>query len=92
MRSIAGIIYLVIGVLVAATKDYLGNINGFGDIINLLLAILLWPLVLLGVKFNLNLGGGGDKDGKAIKAQALMLFGPPLTYARAALSRITSAR
>lgn len=83
MRSIFGIVYLVIGVLVAATKDYLGSIDGFGDIINLLLAILLWPLVLLGVRFNLRLGGG-DKDGKAIHADAMTLFGPALVYGRAA--------
>lgn len=89
MRSIAGIIYLVIGMLVAATKDYLGTIDGFGDIINLLLAILLWPLVLLGVKFNLRLGGGGDKDGEAI-ADASLLLGPPLVYARGALGSFGS--
>lgn len=83
MRSIFGIVYLVIGVLVAASKDYLGSIDGVGDIINLLLAILLWPLLLLGVKFNLRLGGDG-KDGKAIQSDAMMLFGPPLVYGRAA--------
>ena len=90
MRSIAGIIYLVIGILVAASKDYLGTIDGFGDILNLLLAILLWPLVLLGVKFNLRLGGGGDNDGKAIGAQASLLFAPPLAHARARLGSILS--
>lgn len=84
MRSIVGIVYLVIGVLVAATKDYLGNINGIGDIINLLLAILLWPLLLLGVKFNLKLGGG-DKDDKALTDEALAALGPALVYGRAAL-------
>ena len=83
MRSIFGIVYLVIGVLVAAGRDYLGSIDGFGEIINLLLAILLWPLVLLGVKFNLRLGGSG-RDGNAIHDHAAMLIGPTLVYARAA--------
>lgn len=92
MRSIFGIVYLVIGVLVAATKDYLGDINGFGDIINLLLAILLWPLVLLGVKFNLKLGGGGDKDNKSLGQEALAVFGPALVYGRAALYSLRTSR
>lgn len=91
MRSIFGIVYVVIGVVVAASKDYLGNINGFGDIINLLLAILLWPLVLLGVKFNLKLGGG-NKDGDAIRQQALVVFGPALVYGRAALYSLRAPR
>lgn len=60
MRSIFGIVYLVIGLLVAAQKDYLGDIGSVSEIINLLLAILLWPLVLLGVKFNIKMGGDGD--------------------------------
>jgi hypothetical protein len=58
MRTIGGIIYLVIGVAVAANRHYLGDIGSLGDIINQLLAILLWPLVLLGVDFNLHFGGG----------------------------------
>ena len=90
MRSIAGIIYLVIGIFVAAAREYLGEINGIGDILNLLLAILLWPLVLLGVKFNLRLGGDGDGDRKdALQSQALVLLGPGLAYARAALASVT---
>lgn len=79
---IGGIIYLVIGIAVAATKDYLGDISGIGDFINLLLAIVLWPLVLLGVKFNLRLGGGGKDRNDAIQTQALLLLGPSLTYVR----------
>ena len=91
MRSIFGIVYLVIGVLVASTKDYLGNIDGLGDIINLLLAILLWPLVLLGVKFNLKIGGGG-KDNDALGQEALAVLGPALVYGRAALYSLRSSR
>ncbi|MEA2453208.1 MAG: hypothetical protein QOG04_1918 [Actinomycetota bacterium] len=89
MRSIGGIIYLVIGIIVAASKHYLGTIDGVGDIINLLLAILLWPLVLFGVKFNLHLGGGGDKNDKALGS---LLFGPPLVYGRAALTSVLNRK
>ena len=89
MSTIGGIIYLVIGIFVAATRDYLGEINGIGDIINLILAIVLWPLVLFGVKFNLRIGGGKD-DKDALQSQALMILGPALTYARASVARVTN--
>lgn len=86
---IGGIIYLVIGIAVAATRDYLGDIGSIGDFINLVLAIVLWPLVLLGVKFNLRLGGGGSKDrNDAIQTQAALLLGPSLTYARSAFRSV----
>ena len=80
MRRIGMIIYVVIGVIVAATRDYLGDVGGIGDIVNLLLAVLLWPLVLFGVEFNVRLGGG--KGGKGNKNGALLLLGSALTYAR----------
>ena len=91
MSTIGGIIYLVIGIIVAATRDYLGEINGLGDILNLILAILLWPLVLLGVKFNLRIGGGGGDRNDAIHSQALILLGPALAYARATLAPMARA-
>ena len=83
MKTIGMIVYLVIGVAIAATRDYLGDVGSIGDIVNILLAVLLWPLVLLGVEFNLDLGGG--KDGKGgNKNGALLLLGP-LAYAQSAL-------
>ena len=86
MRSIAMIVYVVIGIVVAATQDYLGDIGSLGDIVNLLLAIVLWPLVLLGVDFNLRIGGG--KDGKGDNRNgALVTAGPLLVYARCAVDR-----
>src|ERR671918_2304589 len=86
MRRIGMIVYLVIGVVVAAVRDYLGDVGSIGDIVNLLLAVLLWPLVLLGVDFNLDIGGGKDGKGKN-RNGALLPLGPPLAYARSALER-----
>ena len=63
MRSIGSLIYIVIGLLIAWKKHYFGDINGIGEFVNLLLAVLLWPLVLFGVKFNLHFGGGGGGKG-----------------------------
>jgi hypothetical protein len=81
MRTIAFIVYLVIGVVVATNQHYLADIGNVADLVNLLLAIILWPLLLLGVDFHLSFGGGkeGNKNG------ALFLLNPALAYARAAL-------
>ena len=83
---IGGIIYLVIGIFVAANKGYVGELDGIGEFINLLLAVVLWPLVLVGVKFNLHFGGGDKDDNDALRQMSLLL-GPQLAYARAALAR-----
>jgi hypothetical protein len=91
MRSIVMIVYLVIGVAVAAARGYLGDVGSIGDIVNLLLAVLLWPLVLLGVEFNLNLGGGGGGKG-GNKKGALLLLGPSLACARSALGARRAGR
>jgi hypothetical protein len=48
LSTILGAIYLVIGVLVAASNDYLERLGTIRAIISALLAIVLWPLVLLG--------------------------------------------
>jgi hypothetical protein len=71
MRSIVMVAYVVIGVAIAAARGYLGDVGSIGDIVNLLLAVLLWPLVLLGVDFNLNIGGGRGANKKGA-----LLFGP----------------
>ena len=71
MKRIAVIVYLVIGVAVAAAQNYVGNIGNIADFVNLLLAIILWPLLLVGVDFNLSFGGGKDRNKKG----ALFLLG-----------------
>jgi vacuolar-type H+-ATPase subunit I/STV1 len=48
LSTILGAIYLLIGVLVAASNDYLERLGTIRAIISALLAIVLWPLVLLG--------------------------------------------
>jgi hypothetical protein len=52
--NVLALIYIVIGVIVAASKDYLENLDRLKPIISAILAILLWPLVLLGVDVRLN--------------------------------------
>ena len=48
LSTILGAVYLVIGVLVAASNDYLERLGTIRAVISALLAILLWPLLLLG--------------------------------------------
>ena len=43
-----GLIYLLVGVVVALTNGY-NSVAGVSEIISLLAAIVLWPAVLLGV-------------------------------------------
>jgi hypothetical protein len=52
--SFLGFVYLAIGVVVAATNDYFDNVETLKRIVSALLAILLWPLVLLGVDVHIN--------------------------------------
>ena len=54
--GIAGIIfliYIVLGILVASTNGYLQDLGKIRGIISLVLAVLLWPLVLLGVDLHI---------------------------------------
>ena len=42
------LIYLVIGVIVAYSKDYLEDVDRTKRLISAILGVLLWPLLLLG--------------------------------------------
>jgi hypothetical protein len=45
--SLFVLIYLGVGVAIAAERDYFTNVHGFRGVIAAVLAILLWPLLLL---------------------------------------------
>ena len=47
------VVYLVVGIVVASRRDYLGGIDTVRELLSALLAIALWPLVLLGVNLHL---------------------------------------
>ena len=48
--SLLPIIWVVIGVAVAATHHFFDHIGTIGAILSAVLAVILWPLILLGVK------------------------------------------
>jgi hypothetical protein len=47
------LIYIVIGVIVAAGHEYFKHLDAAKPIASAVLAVLLWPLVLLGVSLHL---------------------------------------
>jgi hypothetical protein len=46
------IIYIVVGAFVAAAHHYFSHTHQLTGVIDAILAIVLWPLVLLGVHIN----------------------------------------
>ncbi|HZA27227.1 MAG TPA: hypothetical protein VE915_06215 [Actinomycetota bacterium] len=53
LSGLLTLVYLAIGVWVAATRDYFDQLRGVRAIVSLILAVVLWPLVLLGVDLRL---------------------------------------
>jgi hypothetical protein len=47
--SFIGLVYLVVGIVVAANRNYLSGVGDIQDVAEAVLAIILWPLVLLGI-------------------------------------------
>ena len=48
-----GLIWLIVGVALAAQKHYLENIHGWRGVLSAVLAIVLWPLLLLGINLHI---------------------------------------
>ena len=65
--SLFVIAYLVVGVLVAAgvigNDNYFNHLNTLKELADAALAVLLWPLVLLGVNFNIGGSHGSSSSG-----------------------------
>ena len=47
------VVYIIIGVVVAAGRDYFENLDALKPIASAVLAVLLWPLVLFGINLQL---------------------------------------
>lgn len=48
------VVYIIIGVVVAAGHQYFEHVDALKPIASAVLAVLLWPLVLLGVDLHLH--------------------------------------
>jgi hypothetical protein len=44
------LIWIVIGLIVVGTHHFFDHVGSIGAILSAILAVLLWPLILLGVK------------------------------------------
>ena len=51
--SIGGIIYIIVGVIMASNRGYLSDLGSIANILSAILAIVLWPLLLLGINLHL---------------------------------------
>lgn len=52
--SIGAIVYFVLGVIVAASQNYFDQLSTLGRVASALLAVLLWPLLLLGIDIRIS--------------------------------------
>jgi hypothetical protein len=50
--SLIGLVYLAIGVVVALTHGY-NSVAGVSEVLSLIVAVVLWPAVLLGLDLHL---------------------------------------
>jgi hypothetical protein len=57
------VVYLLIGVIVALTQGYFEGLGNITDILEAVVAVLIWPLVLIGVDVNFSGGGNGGGGG-----------------------------
>lgn len=54
-RSIFPLIYTVVGVIVAINNGY-GAITSVSALLSFVLAVLLWPVLFLGLSLHINVG------------------------------------
>jgi hypothetical protein len=48
-RNILVLVYVGVGVAVAATHHYFSNVDGVRGVVSAILAVVLWPLILVGI-------------------------------------------
>lgn len=54
--SLIGLLYLIIGIIVAADRGYLSHLSSLSSILSALLAIVLWPALFFGANLHVSLG------------------------------------
>ena len=51
--SLLLLVYLGVGVAIAASHHYFTNVHGWRGVLSAIFAIFLWPLVLLGINLHI---------------------------------------
>jgi len=46
-------VYVGVGVAVAANHNYFDNVHGWRGVLSAILAVFLWPLILLGIDLHI---------------------------------------
>lgn len=52
--SLTTIVWLVVGVLLASAHHYLEHLNALRPVVSAALAVVLWPLLLLGINLHVH--------------------------------------
>jgi hypothetical protein len=52
--TLLALIYVIVGVAIAASHHYFRNLDALKPIISAVLAVILWPLVLFGVNLHIH--------------------------------------
>ncbi len=55
MRGIFPVIYLIIGAVIAQQHHYFADLHTLSQVISAVLAVILWPLILLQVNLHVHL-------------------------------------
>ena len=51
--GLLGLVYIIVGVAIAATHHYFSHLGSLRAIVSAILAVVLWPLVLLGINLHI---------------------------------------
>jgi hypothetical protein len=51
--GLIGIVYLIVGVALASSHHYFAHLNTLRQIASAVLAVVLWPLILLGINLHI---------------------------------------
>ena len=51
--SIVGLVWIVVGLIVASGHGYFAHLTALMPILSAILAVLLWPLILVGVNLHI---------------------------------------
>ena len=47
-------IYVIVGLVIAATHHYFENVNTLKEVVSAILAVVLWPLLLIGINLHVH--------------------------------------
>jgi hypothetical protein len=53
MRRLLLLVYVGVGLVVAATHHYFSGVHGWRGVVSAILAVFLWPLVLLRINLHI---------------------------------------